>query len=280
MATVYPYDIVFQKLTSHHAYGNNTNYHMHNFYELYLLLDGDINLHIHKSCYHITGSSLALINNLEPHKFTNNRNSQYSRIYFHIPYSFVEKYSTDDTALAHCFVSHPLGSNNILLLAPNEEKYIVDIYDNLSAVIKSDDGNFGNRLLFDTYMIQLLIYINNLYRGQSFTPPQKYSPDIQYIIDYIESHITENISLDILSQKISHDKYYLSHKFKKETNTTILHYIIVSRISRAKQYLQDGMNVTETCYSCGFNDYSNFITSFKKITGYTPKKFQQNFAGH
>lgn len=268
------YDVAFQKLSSYHAYDNYPNYHMHNFYEIYLLIEGDINFYVQKSCYHVTSGSLAIINSLEPHKASNNRNSAFSRIYFHIPPSFMEKYSSDNTDLSYCFTSHPVGNNNILPLTSREEQYITDIYNNLSEIINSDNDNFGNKLLFDTYIIQLLIYINNLYKGNSFAAPQKYSSDVQFIIDYIDSHITENITLDTLAKNLSRDKYYLSHKFKRETDTSILHYLILSRISKAKQYLSDGMNVTETCYNCGFNDYSNFITTFKKITGYTPKQYQ------
>lgn len=277
MDNSYPYDVVFQQLSSYHPYDNYPNYHIHNFYEIFLLLEGDINFYVQKSCYHITGNSLAIINSLESHKAANNKNTLFSRIYFHIPPSFIEKYSSDTTDLSQCFTSRSIGKNNILRLNKHEEKYIMDIYGRLSEIINSDNNNFGNRLLFDTYIIQLLIYINNLYQEQSFTMPQKYSPDVQYTIEYIESHITENITLDILAKKLSRDKYYLSHKFKKETDTSILHYLILSRISKAKQCLSEGMNVTETCYNCGFGDYSNFITTFRKITGYTPKKYQQNF---
>ena len=89
--------------------------------------------------------------------------------------------------------------------------------------------------------------------------------------------MTEHITLDILADKLSLNKFYLSHKFKEETDTTILQYLILARISKAKQLLSSGINVTEACYNTGFNDYSNFITTFKKITGYTPKKYQQSF---
>lgn len=267
--------ITFQKLTSTHAYTNNIDYHMHNFYEIYVLLEGDVNLYIKNSCYHITSSSLAIINSLEPHKFTNNRESMFSRIYFHIPKSFVLKYSNEQVNLADCFHNRASGNNNALLLSHSQKDYILDIFNKLTQCSNDNDNHFGINLLFDTYVIQLLIYVNNLYNNESFISPSRYSPDIAFITEYIDSHILENITLDSLADMLSRDKYYLSHKFKKETDTTIFHYLIMARISKAKQLLSEGMNVTETCYNSGFNDYSNFITTFKKITGYTPKKFQK-----
>ena len=77
------YEIEFQKLTSTHSYTNNMNYHIHNFYEIYLLLDGDVNFYIKDSCYHMISNSVAIINGMEPHKLTNNTYLlSYSRIIY------------------------------------------------------------------------------------------------------------------------------------------------------------------------------------------------------
>ena len=246
---------------------------MHNFYEIYLILEGDVNLYIKNSCYHITSSSVAVINSLDPHKLTNNTENNFTRIYFHIPDNFTSKFSDQKTNLSKCFNNRTAG-NNGLILSHLQKDYMIDIFNKMTQCKDSRDNRFGASLLFDTYVIQLLIYINNLYNSESFISPSRYSPDVEFITKYIDSHILENITLDSLADMLSRDKYYLSHKFKKETDTTIFHYLIMSRISKAKQLLSEGMNVTETCYNSGFNDYSNFITTFKKITGYTPKKFQ------
>ena len=251
------------------------NYHIHNFYEIYLLLDGDVNFYIKDSCYHMISNSVAIINGMEPHKLTNNKESKFTRIYFHIPESFIAGYSKYHTNLSECFNNRVPGSNNILLITPSQKYYILDIFNNLDRLKKNNQAGFGNHLLFDTYMVQLLIYVNNLYQGQTFVTPSKYSSDIKFVTEYIDSHLLESITLDKLAAMLSLDKYYLSHKFKKETDTTIFNYLIMTRIAKAKQLLSEGMNVTETCYHSGFNDYSNFITTFKRFTGYTPKKFQK-----
>jgi AraC-like DNA-binding protein len=35
-----------------------------------------------------------------------------------------------------------------------------------------------------------------------------------------------------------------------------------------------GRNVTEACFESGFQNYNNFITTFRKSTGYTPKQYK------
>ncbi|MEG2350978.1 MAG: AraC family transcriptional regulator, partial [Hungatella sp.] len=92
---------------------------------------------------------------------------------------------------------------------------------------------------------------------------------------YIDQHLSEALSLESISTACSLDKYYLSHLFKKETESTIFQYILVKRIAQAKELLSLGSSVTEACQQSGFNDYANFIRSFKKVTGYSPGHFKK-----
>ena len=60
---------------------------------------------------------------------------------------------------------------------------------------------------------------------------------------------------------------------KKETGTTVYHYVLLKRLNLARVLLAQGCRVDETCAGAGFNDYSNFIRTFKKHTGMTPAAF-------
>jgi AraC-like DNA-binding protein len=57
------------------------------------------------------------------------------------------------------------------------------------------------------------------------------------------------------------------------TGTTINKYITARRISIAKSLLSNGANINDVYIDCGFNDYSNFLKSFKKAVGVSPKKY-------
>ena len=49
--------------------------------------------------------------------------------------------------------------------------------------------------------------------------------------------------------------------------------ITARRISIAKSLLSNGLNINDVYIKCGFNDYSNFLKSFKKASGVSPKKY-------
>ncbi len=52
-------------------------------------------------------------------------------------------------------------------------------------------------------------------------------------------------------------------------------YVIMPRVSRAKEYPSGGMSIKETAAMTGFNKLFYFMRNFKKITGVTPGEFQK-----
>ena len=61
------------------------------------------------------------------------------------------------------------------------------------------------------------------------------------------------------------------------TTKTPVEYIVLYRIERAARKLRNSqLSVTEIAFSCGFNDLSYFIKTFKNIKGVTPTKFRNN----
>lgn len=70
-----------------------------------------------------------------------------------------------------------------------------------------------------------------------------------------------------------------SHFFRKKTNYTFIDYITNLRITKACQLLSDTTyTVAEICYTCGFNNLSNFIRTFKKKKAMTPNEYLRLFA--
>ncbi len=177
--------------------------------------------------------------------------------------------------LSACFTSRKTGERNLIQLKDRELAYFSNQFQFIQ-----ENKNYtlpGKELLLETYLLQLLVFINNLFSYSSCPIISQYTPTVQDVVNYLEKNLLENISLDSLAQTFSLSKYHLCHIFKEETGTTIFNYLLLLRISRAKSMLGDGKNVTETCYLSGFTNYSNFITSFKKHTGYTPKKYASLF---
>lgn len=257
--------------TSHMA--GNVDFHMHNSHEIYLLLDGQIQYFVENCCYDMTSGSLILFSNREIHKAINASSHAFTRLVIHVNPAFVRPYCTPDTNLLSCFHREP-ASGNLVQLTKEEYEELIRMARSLENAIKNR-CTYGSDLTAVTTLIQILILINQTWKK---TSSQKTAPRphrAQAIMHYIDENLTSPLTLDVISRELSLDKYYISHLFKSETESSIFQYIVVKRVALAKELLIKGYTVSEACHLSGFHDYSNFIRTFRQTTGYTPGQFKR-----
>ena len=96
----------------------------------------------------------------------------------------------------------------------------------------------------------------------------------QSIIQYIESHIDEDLSLDLLAEKLHVSKFHISHIFT-DTNGLPLHkYITKKRLDMCRDAILSGQDISIVASAYGFSDYSVFYRAFTKEYGKSPKKYR------
>lgn len=92
---------------------------------------------------------------------------------------------------------------------------------------------------------------------------------------FIDHHYASDINLDLLSEAQFISKYHLLRLFKKYYGLTPRQYLKDKRIKQSKEYLADGLSVSQTCYAVGFTSLGSFSALFKTKTGKTPAQFQK-----
>ena len=101
------------------------------------------------------------------------------------------------------------------------------------------------------------------------------SRTINQLIDYIELHLEDNISLEDMASEFGYSEYYLSKKFRKETGETIKEFIRKSRLKRAAYYLVNtNLSVSSISEKLRFSSQSYFISKFKEEYGMTPNEYK------
>lgn len=98
---------------------------------------------------------------------------------------------------------------------------------------------------------------------------------IEDVIQYIDGHLSENLSLESLSKKFYISKYYLAHLFKHETGLSVLQFCVERRILRACRLLRTDLTMAQICEECGFSSQNYFAAVFKKQTGKTPRQYRK-----
>lgn len=79
------------------------------------------------------------------------------------------------------------------------------------------------------------------------------------------------VTLDMLSRKFHYSKSYISHMFRRESGYTLKEYCNLLKIENAKVLLEESdTSMTNISLSVGYNNFSYFINTFKRIAGETP----------
>jgi AraC-like DNA-binding protein len=92
---------------------------------------------------------------------------------------------------------------------------------------------------------------------------------------FIDTHFTDNITLDDICREALISRFHLIRSFKKLYGKTPYQYLTSIRISRAKALLKTDSSVTEICYAVGFGSATSFTGLFKKHVGLSPQSFKQ-----
>jgi AraC family transcriptional regulator len=93
---------------------------------------------------------------------------------------------------------------------------------------------------------------------------------------YIESHLSEDLSLDELARVVDISPNYLISLFRESIGTTPHKYVVQQRLESARKLLaRPGMSLLEIAHRCGFQDQSQFTTIFRRNFGVTPGQYRR-----
>ena len=103
--------------------------------------------------------------------------------------------------------------------------------------------------------------------------------NIERLIEYINNHLSDDISLQDLADHCQISPSYVSRLFKERLNIGFVEYLNTMRVHRAQRLLEEtGMSVEQIGYEAGFNNVRSFIRTFKKNSGFTPGQFRSSRA--
>lgn len=108
-------------------------------------------------------------------------------------------------------------------------------------------------------------------------PGRKPSKECAAVRHYIDNHFKENINLDMLSELVHVNKYYMVHSFTKEYGISPINYLISRRIEESKYLLSDtDHSLSQISHMLGFSSPSYFSQSFRRLEGMSPMEFRRS----
>ncbi|MDD3174314.1 MAG: AraC family transcriptional regulator [Herbinix sp.] len=246
-------------------------FHYHDFNKIIIFLKGNINYSIEGKNYFLRPYDIILVNAGEIHRPSVLDNSEYERIIIYVSTQFLNTYAGKDYDLNYCFERAKKEKSNVLRIHSLDKSKFYQVCLELehSFMDNAFAKELYQKILFLEFMIQLnrTVISNHINYLDSMIGSTK----LLQIIDYINEHLAEEITIDTLSAHFYLNRYYIMHFFKEETGYTIGNYITEKRLLLAKSLVQSGSPVTEACFQSGFKNYSTFSRAFKKTFNTVPK---------
>lgn len=258
------------RLTSQEG-DNSFRCHWHDRIELLYFISGKAVIRCNSEDYEAGPGDLIVVNNNELHQGTC---AGESAEYYCIIFDPLLLEGRRSDACEAKYIG-PIAQNRILFRNRVENDPEIGAYVR-RLFSESENKNTGYEIAIKATVYELILYLLRHCVKQELTPLEYDSrarnlKRLNSVLEYLENHYAEKITIDGLSGMIGVSRYYFCKLFKSVTGTTLSEYLNALRVGKAEKLLKSGRaNVTDAALSCGFDDPNYFSRMFRRYKYRSP----------
>ena len=248
--------------------------HWHNAFEIILPVENYYDVEVDEETIHLNPGEILIIPAGTSHALTAPETGRRYILLFGIgTMSKIRGYSSILSLL-----------NSTMLITPTTTPEIYnDVYARITMMISEffNDNDFYEFSIYSNLMsllVSVARYSLAMSRDSvsgSYMTKKKHFHRFQQVLDFIDSHYAESLTLESVAEYGGFSKYYFSRLFKDYSGYNFYDYLVMRRIKAAELLLtQPKMSITEVALQSGFTSISTFNRSFKKIKGCTPGEYK------
>lgn len=266
MIKIHESTIIFEHKKSFISEKTNFLTHMHNYWEIYLLLDGTTNFNLNGIDLQLNKNSLLIISPSTYHSSKPNNNYNYERLVIN-------------------FYENDIGSTYLENFKKSPIYYDIDKnikIKNLFNFLINDLANYTKHDIIMTLknsiriLLTMLKYSNNEIISYNYKNETNNSL-VNKIINYINENIKNNLTIESIAKKFFISTSTLSHTFKNQLNITVKQYINYKKILFAQHKILSGNSIKEVFINTNIKDYSTFYRLYKNYLKTSPSQDGKEF---
>lgn len=226
--------------------------HMHHFLEVVFFLRGSVEFHIDEEKRSLSPNDVVLILPGQYHFADVNRGETYERYVCKIP----------EDQLSASLVSRLLHYPSFFSSCESLLPLLQDLDEGF---LEYEEEEFHDFCL--AKITELLLALG---KKEGSKRNEKINPLVHRIIDYVDEHIREPLSLERLSEELAYSPGRISKAFSMEMKVSLMSYIRGKKLLGAHALIRQGMKAQEAASAMGFSDYSTFYRGYLKMFGDKP----------
>ncbi|MCP3762222.1 response regulator transcription factor [Domibacillus sp. A3M-37] len=163
---------------------------------------------------------------------------------------------------------------NVTLLVRDLGCENAKFYKDKYAYFASIDGS----VRADEAIRQLMNFLTDVKQAVYNQSTSKIDPGIKKIMDYIDQHYDQPLTLTEVASRFHFNPSYLSTYFSNHSSEGFSEYVTKVRIEKAVDLLQQRhIFISEISGKVGYADHSYFCKVFKKVKGMSPSSYRKQF---
>lgn len=257
------------------------SFHYHDFYEIIYVCEGEYSSLLGNRTYHMKKGDFLLIDQNVMHKYhyMEKKHDSSRRIILWVTPKQLAELGGGDMDLSACFRK---GDSCAYHFPIYYEELLQGYLLKLAMTDMTEASGVlcaGAKKVLDRGLLTLFfVYLNVLCgRREYLTDGSGWvlHPLVEQVSVYMDAHLAERITVDMLAEQVHMSKYYFLRKFKELTGVTVHSFLTHKRLIRACQEIKKGSGITQAWQACGFTDYSSFLRNFRAVYGMAPGKYRE-----
>ena len=229
----------------------NYEKHLHYFYEIVYFVHGKVNYHVEGESKKLTNGDLVFIGAGRNHFAEVNLKESYER--------YVLKF---DSTLLPSYLQNRIKE---IRTFHNLSPIIAGIFSNLDLYIENHSQE-ESYILFVSELQKLLVFL--LCDKKEIT--SDYDESIAQIIDWIDLHIEEPISLKRIAATFHYSSSQICNAFKKNVKMPLMRMVKAKKLIAARNAIERGEKKNEVALRYSFENYSTFYRLYVKTFHESP----------
>lgn len=238
-------EITYMHILSEQVDKNDFFNHQHETYEILYVVKGEGTFLIEDSAYEFSGNTLFMIPPGKYHVLKIPPQSNYERIVLNFSPQCVPP-----------FIRH--------------KKYIfkntpADIF---SLFFKFDRyaDSFSQKPLYTllTSLLSEALILLEHFENHTVLPENNIPAIVKNAVNFINDHLDEPLSVEIIADSLYVSKTHLCHIFSKTMNIGIMRYVRMKKMFQARKYIAEGVSVQNAAEALGYDCYTTFLRNYKR----------------